>query len=116
MQMEDLEEAIRESWGKDTCYPAWQDRWSPDNPALGQCLVTSLVVQDYFKGELVYCKHNDHYWNLLTNGKRIDFTKEQFPPETVICIDDVHLREDLLENPKTKERYELLKKRVMEKL
>lgn len=39
-------EAIRKSWSRETCYPEDQDRWSETNPAIGQCAVTALLVQD----------------------------------------------------------------------
>jgi len=115
MELKKLEEAIAESWEIDTCYPPWQDRWSEENPALGQCAVTSLVVQDYLGGELVYCMHNHHYWNRLPSGKEIDFTRQQFPEGTQVCADSLRGREELLSG-EIVERYEILRMRVKGKV
>ena len=43
--------ALKRSWSAETAYDA--SDWSPQNPARGQCAVSSLVVQDYLGGELV---------------------------------------------------------------
>jgi hypothetical protein len=117
MEIALLERIIKKSWDKDTCYPPLAYEWNAQNPALGQCAVTALVVQDYLGGELLYCKHNHHYWNRLLDKNEIDFTKEQFPKGTIICLDEIRSREHILnsqaaEESKTPERYSLLKMRV----
>jgi len=78
-----LEQAIRESWGPDTVDP--DDGWSADNPARGQCDVTSLVVQDLVGGELMASdvfldgeRIMAHMWNRLPSGIEVDLTREQF--------------------------------------
>ena len=114
MQTETLEKAIKESWDKQTCYPDWANKWTPDNPSLGQCAVTALVIQDYLEGELLYCEHENHYWNRLPNKKEIDFTRDQFPKGTDLCLDEIRSREDIL--PTIHQRYNLLKERVKHKL
>ena len=117
MDLEKLRGAIKQSWGRETCYPKQVGKWTPGNPSLGQCAVTALVVQDYFGGVLLYCKHNDHYWNKLPNQQEIDFTRDQFPNGTVIYIDEVRTR-DYIFNTGTfiLQRYNLLRERVREKL
>ena len=37
---------IQASWCKETCYPDDREEWSIQNPALGQCVVTALLVQE----------------------------------------------------------------------
>ena len=78
-----LEEAIRRSWGPDTVDP--DDGWSDDNPARGQCDVTSLVVNDLLGGELAAAdvfldgqRIMAHMWNRLSSGIEVDLTREQF--------------------------------------
>src|SRR3990172_8015006 len=120
MHLKSLEKLLRESWSKETCYPSCVNEWTSDNPALGQCAVTALVVQDYFGGDLLYCKHNHHYWNRLPNNREIDLTREQFPQGTTICLDGVGSRESVLHGEgsaqaRTPERYELLKKYITQK-
>ena len=69
VNLKELEKAIRRAWKEDTCYPPWRGAWSEENPAWGHCAVTSLVVQDYFRGDIVYCKHEAHFWNMLPRGE-----------------------------------------------
>jgi hypothetical protein len=47
----DLYRAISRIWSEDTASPA--NAWSPSNPAQNHCSITSLVVQDYFGGEIL---------------------------------------------------------------
>lgn len=114
-----LAEALRKSWSKETCYLPYQKDWSIQNPAFGQCAVTALIVQDYFGGKILYCKHFHHYWNQLPNGEEIDLTRSQFGNEVKLCVDAIVSREEILESDsakkvKTLERYLLLKNRVKE--
>ncbi len=112
MMIEDLNEAIKNSWCRETCLPRLQDNWSPEIPCYGQCVPTSLVVQDYFDGEILYCKHRKHYWNLV-DGEEIDLTKNQFG-EKEICFDDKRSRGYLLscKHGKVEERYNILKQKT----
>jgi len=117
MRIEYLEQAIRKSWGADTCYPGSLDAWSLNNPAIGQCTVTALIVQDYFGGEILHCDHLNHNWNKIPGIGEVDLSREQFPAGTVICADGERTREDLLESEKAKkagtpERYEVFRARV----
>uniref|UniRef100_UPI0020C0493E YunG family protein n=1 Tax=Lysinibacillus sp. D4B1_S16 TaxID=2941231 RepID=UPI0020C0493E len=52
---------------------------SVENPAKGQCGVTSLVVRDIIGGEIRKTRLDEgwHFYNVI-NGERIDFTEEQF--------------------------------------
>jgi hypothetical protein len=80
-----LEQAIRESWSEDTSDPRDGVDWSPENPSLGQCDVTSLVVHDLLGGELVAAdvyldgeRVEAHMWNRLSCGLEVDLTRDQF--------------------------------------
>lgn len=75
----DAEPFIRQAWGPDTS--ATPALWVPENPALGQCAVTALLIQNKWGGELLRCEINgkeSHYWNLLPSGTEEDLTYEQF--------------------------------------
>ncbi|MFJ5558224.1 hypothetical protein ACIQCD_12555 [Streptomyces sp. NPDC093250] len=81
----DLDTALRTCWAADTCSPDDLPDWHPDNPALGHCDITALVVNDLFGGELVVGEvHLDgtqrgyHWWNRLPSGIELDLTREQF--------------------------------------
>lgn len=112
-----LETLLQKSWSKETCYPNNKKNWTDKNPAIGQCAITALIVQDYFGGELLYCKHHNHYWNRLPDGKEIDLTRSQFTKNTSVCLDDIIPREYILEIGSTKkentlQRYILLRHRI----
>jgi len=66
--------ALRQSWSAQS-----SSKWSVENPAKGQCGVTSLVVQDILGGEIRKTRLDEgwHFYNVI-NGERIDFTEEQF--------------------------------------
>ncbi|WP_338652104.1 hypothetical protein [Lysinibacillus sp. Y5S-8] len=70
----DILNALRKSWLSQS-----SSKWSLDNPAKGQCGVTSLVVQDILGGEIrkTFLKEGWHFYNVI-NGIRMDFTEEQF--------------------------------------
>ncbi|RJQ15551.1 hypothetical protein C4573_05320 [Candidatus Woesearchaeota archaeon] len=121
----DLEYAIYASWNRGTS--AKPERWNNNNPALGQCAVTALVVQDYLEGEIVWAEVSvdilkiSHYFNLV-DGKEIDFTRSQFPQGTIVpkgiprtghCETT---REYVLSYPSTVQRYKSLKRSVEEVL
>lgn len=118
MQGLTLEQAIRESWDRNTCYPPLSHLWTPQNPSVGQGAVTALVIQDYLGGSLPYCKHLNHYWNLTRWNEDIDLTRAQFPPDAIICMDDLHSREYVIAriDANTMERYQILKERVEQKM
>jgi hypothetical protein len=82
-----FESALRAAWSADTCSPDDAERtpWDTDNPALGHCDITALVVHDVFGGELLVGTvrsgdedHGFHWWNRLPSGVELDLTYEQF--------------------------------------
>ena len=110
MEIEDLKQLLYCSWGKQTCSPSFRREWNEDNPSLGQCAITSLIVNDYFGGKIMRCMAStgSHYYNLI-DDKIVDLTVEQFLGE---IPDYEHgeerAREYLLDNDDTKNRYLLL--------
>lgn len=73
---------IRQAWCAQTS--AAPQVWTPDNPALGQCAVTSALAQQIYGGEVLWCapqlpdgSKDSHYLNLI-NGTVYDFTREQY--------------------------------------
>lgn len=110
---------LRSAWGADTCDPHDLPDWRPDNPARGQCGVTTLVVHDLLGGEIVLGevladgkKTGYHYWNRLPGGRDIDFTADQFHPGEVVTAGEVQPRPP--DAPRRcREQYELLRRRVL---
>lgn len=112
--LEEVNYAIKKSWCKETCYPKKQPLWNKKNPSLGQDAVTSILLYDYFKGNIKKCSIDgmDHYFNII-NKEIIDLTKEQFQnAEIPYVLSKYKKRSDLLKNENVKERYSLLKERV----
>ena len=115
--LSDIEEAVRSSWGADTCAPEDVSSWRPDNPARGQCGVTTMVVNDLLGGALVYGEvrvsgeFTDYHWWNRFGDLEIDLTREQFAPSEVIGPGTTVVRP---EGPpgRCREEYELLRRRV----
>jgi hypothetical protein len=112
MELDSLQARLQHAWCKKTSY--LPDEWTPSNPAWGQCAVTALIIQDYFGGDLQFCKINniEHYWNKLPNGTVVDMTREQFGTVTSETAPEPQSREFVLSFPDTVRRYKLLKKRL----
>lgn len=72
--IEALATALPSAWSLKT-----SSVWRPDNPARGQCSVTSLVVQDFFGGDILKTQTPEgwHFYNQI-DGRRIDLTRAQF--------------------------------------
>lgn len=112
-----LSAALRKAWNKDTAYPDDAARWNENDPTIGQCAVTSLVVQDYGRGNIHKNSAFKHYWNELPSGAFLDFTREQFKTTEPITSEGTIIRSDLLSGERagkaqTQNRYNTLKKRV----
>ncbi|NJO65112.1 MAG: hypothetical protein HC836_45485 [Richelia sp. RM2_1_2] len=99
----------------ETCYPRARRFWTPELPQLGHCAVASLIVHDLFGGKILRNDENYHFWNELPDGKQVDLTIKQFDeiPEGTLMIADAEVdRQELLDNPDTAMRYEILKSRI----
>lgn len=115
-----LFEAIRSSWSYVTTFPRCRDKWHKDNPALGQCAVTALLLQELLGGVILHNRQNYHYWNKLDDGREIDMTLEQFGGIESMESDGEVSRDYLLNSDKAREartfdRLQILKARVLEK-
>lgn len=117
----ELEQILRECWGKDTAYPRCQAEWTPSDPTYGQCAVTAMLVYDVFGGTIHRIRTDDggtHYFNKI-NGHYIDLTREQFDLYDIPVEyepNEEMAREYCGRNPDTKQRYERLVERVKEYL
>jgi hypothetical protein len=108
----DLYRAISRVWAGDTASPT--DAWSPSNPAQNHCSITSLVVQDYFGGQILTTRTSGgkHFYNLI-DGKKWDLTVSQFA-EPVPYDDTPSTRDEALSDT-SQQKYELLTSRLEEK-
>lgn len=96
------------------------ENWTPENTLWGHCAVVSLLAQDYFGGDLIrgsledfpeYAYLRSHYWNRLPDGNEIDLTQGQFIKRPCFIHIEMRTREDTLNWPDTKRRYDLLQTR-----
>lgn len=121
LSINQFESILKKAWSKDSSYYRAFDK---NNPALGQCAVTALVVSDYFGGEIVWCeaaqpdgKKISHYFNKIDNNE-IDLTRSQFSEGTVIPSgiekkkEFATTRDFILSNEDTKKRYLILKNKT----
>jgi hypothetical protein len=121
-ELKDVVEALEASWNRDTAFD--KDDWNTENPARGHCVVSSLVVQDYFGGELLGYSvegpgiRETHFVNQLEDGTVIDTTETQYISTVHMTLKSVRLdgfasiREKRLSDNDTRRRYEFLKSRV----
>jgi hypothetical protein len=87
-------------------------------PELGQCAVTSLIIQEIYGGEILFNKEINHFWNKLPTGEVVDLTRSQFKGTIKIqsCEHvgrDAILKSSEAERFKTAVRYNILKRRFL---
>ncbi len=123
-----LEAILKNVCDSETSY--WPKNWTKENPLYGHCAVASMIVQDYFGGDLIrgslkkvrgYGNGTYHYWNRLPNGKEVDITSSQFPEELlssgvferlVYRDGEKRNRKALVSISSVSNRYRTLKRRV----
>ena len=113
----ELKHFLYSSYQQDTAYISCADEWNDSNPTRGHCAIVSMLVYEYFGGDIQrgynVKKGEWHYWNVI-DDVIYDFTKEQYKDNN-ICFQNVQSVsfETLMENNDTRHRYELLKERSM---
>ena len=105
----ELYRAIAPVWSADTASPT--GAWSSSNPAQNHCSITSLVVQDFFGGEILSTKTSGgtHFYNLI-DGVKWDLTARQFPEP--IPYDDTPSSRELALSDTSREKYALIEERL----
>lgn len=114
-----LREAIEASWDEET---AFENNFDPSNPSMGQCYVTSWVLQQYFSELEIYegqvdtgSSEEKHFWTALDGvggGLIIDLTWQQFPLGSKIISSKHRDRKTLNDGPQTLKRCSTLLGRV----
>jgi hypothetical protein len=103
---------LRQLWSADTCAPRMRERWSTDNPTLGQCSITAFLAQDIYGGKVFGVPLKDgnfHCYNVVGNCV-FDLTSEQFLPEKLSYeCNPEQFREVHFSKAEKFERYKLLK-------
>lgn len=116
LTLQSLYELLGGAWRADTCTPRLRERWSPENPTLGQCSVTAFLVQDLFGGEVRGVPREAggfHCFNVI-DGRTFDLTSEQFGDEKLNYADcPEQSREAHFARAEKRQRYLLLRKRLL---
>jgi hypothetical protein len=108
---------LRQAWCAATAHPSYRSKWTKENPSTGQCLVTALLIQEQFGGEIYSCKVGNcsHFVNII-DERIVDKTAEQFGGVDKIKYTTgsfrLRTRKSLLKCKNVKERYALLKARL----
>jgi len=116
VNIKNIQKVLLECYSKDLCYPKVQCDWNENNRCFGMCAITSLIINDYFGGDIckIYVDGISHYFNLIENNI-VDLTKDQFNREMDYKDYKIMDREKILTDD-TKNRYITLKARLINKL
>lgn len=115
----DYYDLLKDIWCAETCAPRMRADWSLENRTYGQCSVTAFLIQDLFGGKVYGIPLEDgnfHCFNVAGDCV-FDLTSEQFGNRVLDyehCPEqrrEVHFRKS-----EKKQRYELLKERLMQRL
>ena len=55
MEIGQLKQILIQSWNLETCSPRLREKWNEENPSIGQCAITALIVNDFFGGKIMRC-------------------------------------------------------------
>jgi len=105
-QREQLLGVLFQVWSRNS-----SSKWTPENPANGQCGVTALVVQDVLGGDILKTKTPDgwHFYNRIYD-RRHDFTESQFA-KPIEYVDIVSSREEAFSDTNA-DQYDYLRQSV----
>ena len=112
----DLYDLLSDIWCAETCAPRMRERWSKDNPTVGQCSITAFLVQDLYGGKVMGVPLGDgnfHCFNVVGDCV-FDLTSEQFGDRV---LDYEHVTEQSREvhfaKEEKRQRYEFLRNKVL---
>ena len=112
----DWYDLLLDAWCAQTCAPRMRERWSAENPTLGQCSVTAFLVQDFFGGTVWGIPLGDgnyHCFNRVGDAE-FDLTSEQFGDAELDYAAAVEqIRASHFAKAEKHQRYELLRELVV---
>ena len=76
-------ELMQHVWDRNSCAPRMREMWSEKNNTVGQCSITSFLIQDIFGGEVygVPLKEGGYHCFNKVGDSIFDLTSEQFGDE-----------------------------------
>lgn len=115
----DYYDLLSEIWCAETCAPRMRPEWTPENKTLGQCSITAFLMQDLYGGRVYGVPLGDgnfHCFNVV-EGCEFDLTSEQFGDRKLDYENcpEQH-RETHFAKAEKRERYELLRERLLNQL
>ena len=114
-----LYDLLSDIWCEYSCAPRYRKDWSKENKTLGQCSISSFLIQDIFGGKVygVPLKEGGFHCYNVVDGIRFDLTSEQFGDEKLIYDDKYEqTREEHFASKEKYERYLYLKNTLLYKL
>lgn len=111
----DMYDILTNLWDIDTCAPRYRKEWNKKNMTLGQCSITSFLIQDIFGGEVygVSLPEGGYHCFNIVNDSLFDLTSEQFGSQVLIYTKDYpQSREKHFEDKEKYNRYLLLKEKL----
>ena len=98
-------------WCEYSCAPRYRGEWSKENMTLGQCSITSFLVQDIFGGKVYGVPLDEggyHCYNVV-DGQVFDLTSEQFGDKKLAyTLENEQFREEHFKSEEKKARYEYI--------
>jgi hypothetical protein len=109
-----LEKYFQRHWSKETSY---SKTWHPNRPSVGQCAITSLVIQEIMGGDIAKTSVNglSHYFNII-DGNVYDFTRDQFDDEVQYEEFGIIERERILSSTDTRKRHDIFRSSLMKEI
>ena len=114
-----LYDLLSNIWCEYTCAPRLRKDWSTNNKTLGQCSITSFLVQDIFGGEVygVPLKDGNYHCFNNINGIVFDLTSEQFGGQKLVYDNKYpQSREEHFASEEKYQRYLYLKRELINKM
>lgn len=106
-------------WCEYSCAPRYRKEWNESNKTLGQCSITSFLIQDIFGGKVygVPLKEGGYHCYNVIDGYKFDLTSEQFGDEALDYSDLYEQsREEHFANQEKYERYLYIKRKLIDSL
>ena len=113
-----LYDLMSDIWCEYSCAPRMRKDWSKDNKTLGQCSITSFLIQDIFGGEVYGVLLPDgayHCFNRIGDVE-FDLTSEQFGKTKLDYVNvKKQSREEHFSSEEKYQRYLYIKKELLNK-
>ena len=107
----DMYDLMTKVWCEYSCAPRYRGEWSKENMTLGQCSITSFLVQDIFGGRVygVPLEEGGYHCYNEVDGQVFDLTSEQFGDKKLVYnLENEQFREEHFKSEEKKARYEYI--------